>query len=183
MNKTSKVAIVIMLVVLVVAVFVPVYYLYLAPKPSNNSQIDIGDVVENINGSISVMGNVAKPENLTIQQLYALGVIDLKVDITTTCCPGSGTYTYTGISLRSLLQEVQANSNATGIVFSASDGCSGNVTMSDVYGSNQMILAYLKDDSAMAPLSNDGEGPIRLVIGNQTSPQYWLKGIITVDVV
>jgi DMSO/TMAO reductase YedYZ molybdopterin-dependent catalytic subunit len=44
------------------------------------------------------------------------------------------------------------------------------------------IIAYQKDGATLTALKAGGEGPLRLIIGNDQYAQRWVKGVVAIEV-
>ena len=44
------------------------------------------------------------------------------------------------------------------------------------------IIAYERNDAPLTALKDDGEGPLRLIIGNDQYAQRWIRGIVSIEV-
>lgn len=166
MKKTTKLAIV-ALVVLVVAA-VPLYY-YTRP---DSTQAD----------ALQLEGAVDNPTTLTLSQLQGCSATSLQVTLSSSSRPAdNGVFTYTGVPLKDLLDETQVWSNATSVYVQASDGYGTTLPLADAMNSNT-IIAYQRDGVPLSALKDDGEGPLRLIIGSDQYAQRWIRGVTALTV-
>ncbi len=166
MKKTTKVAIV-AFALLIVAV-VPVYF-YMRQNAGTE-------------GSIQVRGAVSNPRNFTYSQIEDFSPVALQVTLSSSShAADNGNFTYTGVSLNFLLEQVQVSTNATIIYVQAADGYGTTIPIQDAQNPNT-ILAYQKDGAPLTALSEGGEGPIRLIIGNDQYAQRWIRGVSVIEV-
>ena len=161
MKKANK--IVSIAFVILVAITVIMYF-----YPQQNPRID--DI-------IIIRGAVSNPENLTVSQIEAFSPVTVQVMLMNRPDPSeNGAFNYTGVTLKALLDQAQIFTNATSVFIQAPDGYAVTLSMQDAEKSTT-ILAWQKDGSPMTPLSTGGEGPIRLVMGDQSFPHDWVKGV------
>lgn len=165
MKKSTKIALVVF-IVLIIAV-IPLYY-YTRPDASQPT------------GTLQISGNVGRPVNLTYSLLSAYPAITLQVTINGHQ-GGNGNYSYTGVTLKELLTEAQVSSNATSIYIQASDGYGTTLTIQEAQKDN-VLIAYKKDGAALPLLSDGGEGPYRLVMGDDEYAQRWVRGVVAIEV-
>ena len=167
MRKSTKIAIVIF-VVLIVAV-IPLYY-YTRPDASQPS------------GTLQVKGAVGNPANLTYAQLSVYPAITREVSLSSSGHDSdNGNYTYSGVALKEILTQVQVYNNATSVYIQASDGYGTTLTMQEAE-KDSVFIAYLKGGSALTPLSDGGEGPFRLIISSDEFAQRWIRGVVSIEV-
>jgi Sulfite oxidase and related enzymes len=167
MKKSTKIALAV-LVVLVIAV-IPLYY-YTRPDQSQPT------------GTIAIKGLVAYPANLTYSQISAYPSITREVALYSSGHHSDdGNYTYTGVTLKEILAQAQVSSNATSVYIQASDGYGTTLTMQEAQ-KDTVFIAYQKGGSAMAPLSDGGEGTYRLIISSDQFAQRWVKGVVSIEV-
>ncbi len=165
MKKSTKIALVV-LIVLVIAV-IPLYY-YTRPDASMPPE------------TLQIRGATGSPVNLTLAQLQTYTLTSLQVTINGHQ-GDSGTYTYKGVTLKELLTQAQAGSNATSIYIQASDGYGTTLTMQEAQKDN-VFIAYQKDGAALSKLKDGGEGPYRLIIGDDEYAQRWVRGVAAIIV-
>lgn len=133
-------------------------------------------------GTIQITGNVDNPMNLTFSQLMALKSVTIEATLTSSGSPQeNGLFNYTGVALKEILNLVQVSDNATSVFIQASDAYGATLTINDAIYPNT-IIAYSKDDTAMPALKDGGEGPVRLVIGEDKFAQRWVKGVVLIEV-
>jgi DMSO/TMAO reductase YedYZ molybdopterin-dependent catalytic subunit len=155
--------------ILLIAIAVPLYYF---TRPDSTQPA----------GTLQIEGNVNNPINLTISQLQSLPAVTLQVTVSSSSHQeDNGVFNYTGVPLKDLLSQAQANANATSIYVQASDGYGTTITMQDAQSQNTFI-AYQKDGQPLTLLKDGGEGPLRLIIGGDQYAQRWVRGVVALDV-
>jgi DMSO/TMAO reductase YedYZ molybdopterin-dependent catalytic subunit len=165
MKKSTKITIIVF-VCLIIAV-IPLYY---ASRP--------GPMQAGVD--LQITGKVANPINFTISQLQAIQSTTIQVTLTSSSrVEDNGVFNYTGISLSSLLAQANIQDSATSIYIQASDGYGTTLTIQEANNPNT-IIAYQKDGSPLTLLKNDGEGPLRLIIGNDQYAQRWIRGAVAI---
>jgi DMSO/TMAO reductase YedYZ molybdopterin-dependent catalytic subunit len=166
MKQSSKAVIVVFAVLAVLAV--PLYF-YTRP-----STVEAG--------TIQIVGNVDNPQNVTLAQLESYPVITIQAKLTSGGNPAdNGVFNYTGVLLRDILSQAQVSANATSVYIQASDGYGATISLKDAR-SDSTLIAYSKDGSPLTALKSGGEGPYRLVVGEDTYAQRWVKGVIALKV-
>ena len=90
-------------------------------------------------------------------------------------------YSYTGVTLKELLNRAQVASNATSVYIQASDGYGTTLTIQEAQKDN-VFIAYKKDGATLSLLSEGGEGPYRLVMGDDEYAQRWVRGVVAIEV-
>jgi DMSO/TMAO reductase YedYZ molybdopterin-dependent catalytic subunit len=165
MKKANKIAIIAIVILVSVAAIV---YFYSRPNLGNE-------------GSILVRGAVSNPENLTDNQIEALPSVTVQVNLSNSPSQSEvGIFNYTGVPLKVLLDQAHMSSKATSVFIQAPDGYAATLSIEEAQKSST-ILAYQKDGKPMSPLSTGGEGPIRLVMGDQNAPHDWVKGVSLIE--
>lgn len=165
MKNSTKIALV-ALVILVIAV-IPLYY-YTRPDAAQPA------------GTLQIKGSVLNPANLTYTQIAAYPSISMQATINGHQ-GGNGNYTYTGVTLKEILTQAEASSNATSIYIQASDGYGTTLTMQEATKAD-VIITYQKEGKTMTPLNEGGEGPFRLIIGSDEYSQRSVRGVIAIEV-
>ncbi len=166
MKKSAKITIIIF--VLLIAAAVPLYY-YTRPAATQE-------------GTIQISGNINNPVDLNFTQLEAYPASTVEATLTSSGNPSdNGVYSYTGVPLKDLLDQVQVADNATSVYVQASDGYGTTLTIEEAMDQNT-IIAYAKDGVALAALQNGGEGPARLIIASDQYAQRWVKGVVAITV-
>ena len=167
MNKATKVALAVFVVLIAVAV--PLYYF---TRPDATQPTD----------TLQIKGSANNPLTLTLAQLEALPSTTQQVTISSSGRPqDDGIFNYTGVLLRDLLNQAQISSNASSIYIQASDGYGTTITLQDAQN-QKTFIAYQKDGQPLTLLKDGGEGPLRLIIGSDTYAQRWVRGIVSIDV-
>jgi DMSO/TMAO reductase YedYZ molybdopterin-dependent catalytic subunit len=166
MNKASKIAAIAL--ILVVAVTIPVY-LYMRQNSGTE-------------GNIQVTGAVEHPENFTYSQLEGFSATTVQVTLSSSShADENGVFNYTGVALKVVLEQAGVSANATSVYVQAADGYGTTIPLQDAESANT-ILAYQKDGAALTALSTGGEGPMRLIIGNDQFAQRWIRGVSVIEV-
>lgn len=120
--------------------------------------------------------------NVTLSQLQTCTPLTLQVTLTSSSQPsGNGAFNYTGVLLSTLLQKAEVSANATSVYIEAQDGYGTTLSMHDAM-SQKTIIAYQKDDTALTPHKDGGEGPFRLIIGTDEYAQRWVMGVVSIQV-
>lgn len=165
MQKNTKIALLVFFLLIIAAV-----PLYTFTRPS--SQPD----------SLVIKGDLENPLTLTIAQLETYPSVTLRVTLTSSSrTQDNGVFNYTGVSLNSLLSQAQINSNASSVFVQAQDGYGTTLTMQEAQSQNT-IIAYEKDGSNLTLLKDGGEGPLRLIIGDEQYAQRWIRGVAALEV-
>ena len=167
MKKSTKIALIIFLALIAVAI--PLYYLVVPDEAQPE-------------GTLLIKGNVNSPANFTFTQLESIQAVTLHVTLTSSSqLKDNGDFNYTGVRLTDLLNQVQPYDNATSIYIQASDGYGTTLSLQEVLSEN-VIIAYLKDGEKLSLLKDGGEGPFRLIIGDDEFAQRWTRGVVAIDV-
>ncbi len=166
MQKNTKRALIFLLILILVAV--PLY-IYTHP---DNSQLN----------SLQVKGDVHNPITLTFAELESYPSKTIQVSLTSSSrTEDNGVFNYTGVCLKDLLNQAQANINGISVFVQAQDGYGATITMEEAQNQNTLI-AYKKDDTPLTLLKDGGEGPLRLIIGDDLYAQRWVRGISAIQV-
>jgi DMSO/TMAO reductase YedYZ molybdopterin-dependent catalytic subunit len=164
MKKTNKVALI--AVILLIGAFFPLYYLTHSGVQEN---------------TLLVRGNVKNPLALTLSQLKNYEPTTLHVNLTSSGkSQENGVYNYTGVLLKDLLNQAQLNDTATSVFVQASDGYGTTLTIQEATSENT-ILAYQKGDVPINSLTDSGEG-LRLIVGNDTYAQRWIRNVVNIEI-
>jgi DMSO/TMAO reductase YedYZ molybdopterin-dependent catalytic subunit len=167
MKKATKIAIAAFVVLIVAAV--PLYF-YTRPTPM------LADV------ALNVQGKVAAPLNLTLSQLQTYQPTTVQVTLTSSSNPqDNGVFNYTGVPISELLTDANILDGATSVYIQAQDGYGATLTIQEAMSPNT-IIAYQRDGAPLTPLRSDGEGPLRLIIGDDQYAQRWVRGVAAIQV-
>ncbi len=167
MQKATKIALVIFFLLIVAAI--PLY-IYTRPDAS---QPDV---------YIQVKGKVGNPFNLTLAQLQTYTPVTLQVTLSSSShTEENGDFKYTGALLKDLLTQAQVNNDAKTVFIQASDGYGTTLTIQEAQNRNT-IIAYQKEGSPLSMLKEGGEGPLRLIIGDDEFAQRWVRGVASIEV-
>jgi len=166
MKKTSK--IILILIFLLIAAAIPLYfYTHSAPMPE---------------GTLQITGNVGTPIDITLSQLQTYMSLTVQASVSSSSQPqDNGVFNYTGVLLSTLLQRAGVSANATSVYVQASDGYGTTISMQEAL-SQKTIIAYEKDGASLTALKSGGEGPLRLIIGNDQYAQRWVRGVVSIQV-
>jgi DMSO/TMAO reductase YedYZ molybdopterin-dependent catalytic subunit len=165
LNKNKKIALA--LIIVLVAAAVPLYF-YTRPAAVQE-------------GTLQIKGQVSNPLNVTLSQLQTFTPVTVQVTLSSSGQPSAnGVFNYTGVPLGTLLEQAHVSSNATSVYIQASDGYGTTISMQDAMRQNT-IIAYQKDGKLLTPLKNGGEGPFRLIIGNDQYAQRWVEGVVVIE--
>jgi len=93
-------------------------------------------------------------------------------------------HTYVGVPLITILESAGIDdlSGKSSIVVSAIDGYMVSVDIEKVLDSENVYLAYMKDDELIGTREEGGDGPYRLIISKDQFSQYWCKYAYSVEV-
>ena len=169
MNKGTKTAVIVF--VLLVAAAVPLYFF---ARPT--------DVQE---GTLQIRGKVNNPLNLTLSEIEALPSSSMQATLESASHDeDEGTFTYTGVTVASLLDLVDVSEDASEVFIQSIDGyCTTLKFVEDELQSNQKImLVYQKDGEPLIPLAEGGTGPICLIIGTDEFALRWVKGVVLLEI-
>ena len=141
----------------------------LAPNPSET-------------GTLQIKGEVGDPTTITLTELKAYTPMTVQVTLSSSSrLADNGAFNYTGIPLNALLSQTQASANATSVYVQASDGYGTTIPIQDALNQNT-IIAYERNGAPLTALIDNGEGPLRLIIGNDQYAQRWIQGIVSIEV-
>jgi DMSO/TMAO reductase YedYZ molybdopterin-dependent catalytic subunit len=166
LKKSTKIVLV-LFIFLIVAV-VPLYYL---TRPETTQ-----------NDTLQIKGKVNNPTILTLNQLKTQTATTIQVTISSSSRPSdNGVYNYTGVQLPELLAQTNILDSATSVYIQASDGYGTTIPIKDAMNQNT-IIAYQRNSLPLTALKDDGEGPLRLIIGNDQFAQRWIRGLVAIEV-
>ncbi len=166
MQRAAKITLAVFLVL--VAVAVPLYF-YTHPAQCRRELFKLE-------------GKVSNPLNITFNQLQTYPSLTLQVSLSSSSRPSdNGVFNYTGVTLKTLLEQAQVSANASTVYIQASDGYGTTLSIKDALNQNT-IIAYQKNGASLTPLKDDGEGPLRLVIGSDQYAQRWVRGVAAIEV-
>ena len=167
--KRNTIIIIAVFVALLVAV-VPLYN-YTRPPAAPTEEV-----------SLQIFGEVANPTNITLTQLKSYTATTVQVTLSSSSRPqDNGVFDYTGVTLKTLLDQAQASNNATSVYVQALDAYGSTIPIQDALNQNT-IIAYQRNGTALTLLKDNGEGPLRLIIGNDQYAQRWVKGVAAIQV-
>lgn len=166
MRKASKIVFVFFIFLIIAAV--PLYY-YTRPE---TTQTDV----------LQIRGKVNNPTTLTLSQLKTQPSTTAQVTLSSSSRPSeNGVYNYTGVLLPELLAQAIILEGATSIYIQASDGYGLTISIQDVMNQNT-IIAYQRNGLPLTALKEDGEGPLRLIIGSDQFAQRWVRGVVAIEI-
>lgn len=166
LKKANKIAIIALAII--IAITVPVY-LYMRQNSGTE-------------GSIQIKGAVGNTVSFTYSELQAFPPFTVQVTLVSSShSADNGDFSYTGVQLKTLLEQAQVSANASSVYIQAADGYGATISMEDAQN-EKTILAYQKDGEALTPLSSGGEGPVRLIMGADQYAQRWIRGVSVIEV-
>lgn len=134
-------------------------------------------------GYLQVTGNVDHTLNMTVSQVEALPSTTITATLVSSGNPqDDGTFSYTGVTLWSLLQRAGIATNASSVAVFASDGYQADLTIKEIENNSQIIMAYKQNGEYMKPKSEGGDGPLRLIVGTDTYAQRWVYWVVELQV-
>jgi DMSO/TMAO reductase YedYZ molybdopterin-dependent catalytic subunit len=164
MEKTKKATLIVF--ILLIGAFFPLYYF-------THSEIH--------EDALLIRGDVKNSLTITLSQLKNYEQTTLKVSLLSKeKSQENGVFNYTGVLLKDLLTQAQLNDNATSVFVQASDGYGTTLTIQEATSKNT-ILAYKKGEVTINSLKNSGEG-LRLIIGDDTYAQRWIRDVAKIEV-
>jgi DMSO/TMAO reductase YedYZ molybdopterin-dependent catalytic subunit len=167
MNGTTKGALIVFLLLIVAAI--PLYYF---SRPD----------VEKAEASLQLKGNVESPQTLSLAELKGLPSVTIQVTLSSSSRQeDNGIFNYTGIRLNDLLNEAKTLANMTSVFIQAADGYGTTITLQEAKNL-KTIVAYQKDGQSLTLLKDGGEGPLRLIIGDDQYAQRWVRGVAVIEV-
>ena len=167
-NKMRKITkITLALFIILVASAIP---LYLYTRPAQVQE-----------GNLQIKGQVSNPLTITFSQLENYTPQTLEVTLSSSSrISDNGVFNYTGVTLRTLLEQANVSANATSVYIQASDGYGTTIPIQDAMNQNT-IIAYQKNGLPLTALKDDGEGPLRLIIGSDQYAQRWVRGVVAIE--
>jgi DMSO/TMAO reductase YedYZ molybdopterin-dependent catalytic subunit len=166
MNRNVKIVLVIFVALIIAAI--PLYY-YTRPTTPESA-------------ALQIKGEVSNPSNMTLAEVKAYTPTTVQVTLSSSSRPSdNGDFNYTGVQLSELLNQAQTSPNATEVYVQASDGYGTTLPIQDAL-KQDTIIAYEKDGEPLTELKDDGEGPLRLIIGNDQYAQRWVRGVVAIEV-
>jgi DMSO/TMAO reductase YedYZ molybdopterin-dependent catalytic subunit len=133
-------------------------------------------------GTLQITGQVSNPLNITFSQLQTYTPLTLQLTLSSSShASDNGVFNYTGVTLSTLLEQAKVSANATSVYLHASDGYGTTISMQDAM-TQDTIIAYQKDGALLTALKNGGEGPFRLIMGNDQYAQRWVRGVVAIEV-
>lgn len=167
MKKSTKL-IIIMFVALAVAE-VPLYYVV------HPNDVSVGYVI--------IKGNVSHQLNMSISDLQAMPSTTITARLTSSGSPQeNGVFTYTGVTISSLLEKAGVAENATSAYVLATDSYGAVLTMKEIKENPKIILAYMQDGEMIKSQADGGWGPLRLVMGTDPYANRWVKWVVSITV-
>jgi DMSO/TMAO reductase YedYZ molybdopterin-dependent catalytic subunit len=167
MNKGTKTAAIVF--VLLVAVAVPLYFF---SRPA--------DVQE---GALQVRGNVNNPLNLTMNEIEDLPSSDMKATLdSATHVEDEGNFTYTGVTIASLLDLAEVSEDASSVLIQSIDTYAITLSVDEIMENPKIMLVYQQDGQALASHAEGGNGPLRLVIGSDEFAQRWVTSVVLLEI-
>ncbi len=132
-------------------------------------------------GTLQIKGQVTNPANISLSQLQAFAATTVQVTLSSSShTSDNGVYNYTGVKLSTLLEQAGVSSNATSVFVQASDGYGTTIPIQGAMNQNT-IIAYQKNGEPLTQLKDGGEGPLRLIIGNDEFAQRWIRGVAVIQ--
>jgi DMSO/TMAO reductase YedYZ molybdopterin-dependent catalytic subunit len=133
-------------------------------------------------GNLQIKGQVSNPQTITFSQLENCTPQTLEVALSSSShISDNGVFNYTGVTLRTLLEQANVSPNAISVYIQASDGYGTTIPIQDAMNQNT-IIAYLKNGAPLTALKGGGEGPLRLIIGSDQFAQRWVRGLVAIEV-
>lgn len=164
MDKNQK--IVVTIIIILAVAFFPLYFF---------THVGIQE------DTLQISGNVHNSVNMTLSQLKTYEPVTIQVTLFSSGkSQENGDFNYTGVLLKDLLNKAQASDNATAVFIQAADSYGTTLTLEEATSQNT-IIAYQKDGVQMVPLKDSGDG-FRLIVGNDTYAQRWIRGVVAIDV-
>ena len=121
---------------------------------------------------LTVSGKVANPMNLTMAQLQAYPLISKNVSYVKMGSTDTQYMNVTGASLSAILDNAGVWDNATIVVFTGSDGVWNNISISEILGDPNAMIAF------NAPPHNS----LRNVLPSEGSPGGWIFDLVSMKV-
>jgi DMSO/TMAO reductase YedYZ molybdopterin-dependent catalytic subunit len=165
MKKSTKLALALFIILVVSAI--PLYF-YTRPAQVQE-------------GTVQIKGQVKNPLTITFSQLENYTPRTLEVTLSSSSrISDNGVFNYTGVTLRTLLEQANVSANATSVYIQASDGYGTTIPIQDAMNQNT-IITYQKNGAPLTELKDDGEGPLRLIIGSDQYAQRWIRGVVAIE--
>ena len=120
MKKATKIAVIAVIVLVVVAV---PFYFYMRQNVGTAE-------------GVQITGAVSNPENLTISQIEAFSPVTVTVKVKSLNPLENGTFDYTGVPLKVLLEQAQISPNASSVFIQAPDGYAITLSIQEAQKAN-----------------------------------------------
>ncbi len=179
-NRWSSVVIVVLMVIIAGALIGLTYRPDESITPNDKFfKISIGPTphINASNYTLRIDGLVNQPIELDFSEIISMPSITESVSLDCVTGP-SNRATWTGVSLKSLVDLAQVNDTAIEVIILCADGYSTSLTLAEASGSG-VILAYGMNG---VPLPADHGFPIRLVVPNNWGYK-WAKWVIHIQLV
>jgi hypothetical protein len=129
-----------------------------------------------------VMDEGQEKASYNMTQIKEMGETEFKANLKT-----SGKdpipYTYTGVLLKTILQESGVNlSGMEAVIVTAADGYMVAVDIDKVMADDNVYLGYMRDGVLIGTREEGGKGPYQMVISKDPFSQFWCKYALSVEV-
>jgi hypothetical protein len=129
-----------------------------------------------------VMEDGQEKASYNMSQIQAMGETDFEANLKT-----SGkdpiTYTYTGVLLKTILQESAMDlSVMESVIVTAADGYAVSVDIDKVMADDNVYLAYMREGVLIGTREEGGKGPYQMVISKDPFSQFWCKYALSIEV-
>ena len=167
MNKGTKTAAIVF--VLLVAVAVPLYFF---TRP-----VDVQE------GALQIRGNLNNPLNLTLSEIEAFASSEILVTLdSATHVEDEGTFTYTGVTVASLLELAEVSGDASSVFIQSIDSYAITLSVDEILQNPKIMIVNKKDGQALASHAEGGNGPLRLIIGSDEFAQRWVTNVVLFEI-
>ncbi len=117
-----------------------------------------------------------------MSQIQAMGETNFDANLKT-----SGkdpiSYTYTGVLLKTILQEAGVDlSTLEAVIVTAADGYAVSVDMEKMMADDNVYLAYMRESELIGTREEGGKGPYQMIISKDPFSQFWCKYALSVEV-
>jgi len=167
MNKGTRTAVIVF--ILLVAAAVPLYFFI---RPTNVQE-----------GALQIQGNINNPLNMTLSEIEALPSSDILVTLdSATHVEDEGTFTYTGVTVASLLELAEVSGDASSVFIQSIDSYAITLSVDEIIQNPKIMIVYKKDGQALASYAEGGNGPLRLIIGSDEFAQRWVTNVVLLEI-
>jgi|SRR5690554_6222657 len=122
----------------------------------------------------------SQSKEITLGELKELPATSFTAELRSTSQPNQ-TITFTGISIKDLLEYLKIDVTFSEVAFSSLDGFTTVLSVDEVMMDDNVYVVYKRDNEPILSKSDGGTGPMEIIVAQDPFSNRWNKYVIKIE--